>query len=780
MGAAPVLDILLDGETIKSCPIEGEVLLGRMPGCVIRLEDRAISRRHAVFRQVAGGVQVEKRSEFAPLMVNGTECTSALVKEGDVISIGPYLLRLAADKAAREETSGRAPQATAPLAIAPLPEEISATEALAPALGEISQPSVESLPPLPAEAGAPPEAAITLAPSTVTSDSGSAAEASAPGSALSLVPAEGAALSIESSGVAELIEDDARTKVAAPEKLAVKLLFKEGDANVTEFELNQDEISIGRGKDCDVVLLDKKSSRRNSLIRRAGLNFVIKDLGSANGTYVNGARVEEQELASEDVVQVGDVEFRFKAMSADYLAREEKFLKVVEEEDRTSAAADFDLPFPEAQNGELELAGAPQGMSPMEVLAAHDAGAAPQPDFGAAGAPIPGIPGMGGAVGVTGPQSNSIIGKLLARYRAMPKRQQFVWTVILICLAAFLILGDEEFLNEGKRSGQQQGKPKTAAEKAGAATFQSLTPEQRKFIESQHVLAFDFYKARDYDKALFELDKIFALVPDYKDSREIERYAREGKRKLEAMQEEKRRKEEEARLKAKVAQLEEEGRNLMAKKQYEQLQEIIGQILAHDPENANVAKWREELEQREEARRASEQQREVQQEVNREGWTLYRRGLDFKRKSKFKSAIATFQRVLEIGATDARLNRLAKKMWRASVASLRAVRDPVLAEAREAETAGEFVKAFGLFLRATKIDPSHPDGFAGMDRIRGILHEKAKHLYTEAVLAESYSDFDTARRKFEECLVTAPPEDIYRDRAARKLARYLRKPEPHP
>ena len=94
MGAAPILTILKNGETIKSQSLEGEVMLGRSEGCVIRLDDRAISRQHAVLRPVAGGVQIEKKSEVAPMSVNGAECTRALIKEGDVISIGPYLLKL--------------------------------------------------------------------------------------------------------------------------------------------------------------------------------------------------------------------------------------------------------------------------------------------------------------------------------------------------------------------------------------------------------------------------------------------------------------------------------------------------------------------------------------------------------------------------------------------------------------------------------------------------------------------------------------------------------------
>ena len=92
--------------------------------------------------------------------------------------------------------------------------------------------------------------------------------------------------------------------------------------------------------------------------------------------------------------------------------------------------------------------------------------------------------------------------------------------------------------------------------------------------------------------------------------------------------------------------------------------------------------------------------------------------------------------------------------------------------------AGELPKAFNLYKRATVIDPPHQAGYAGMNRIRGILHDRAKMVYTEAVLAESYSDFINAKAKFKECLEFAPQDDIYHDRAQRKLSHYFKKDDP--
>jgi DNA-binding winged helix-turn-helix (wHTH) protein len=62
---------------------------------------------------------------------------------------------------------------------------------------------------------------------------------------------------------------------------------------------------IGRGADCDLVVAERQVSRHHARIRRVGDAFVVEDLGSRNGTYVNGAVVEEPvPLQDGDVVQI--------------------------------------------------------------------------------------------------------------------------------------------------------------------------------------------------------------------------------------------------------------------------------------------------------------------------------------------------------------------------------------------------------------------------------------------------------------------------------------------
>ncbi len=69
--------------------------------------------------------------------------------------------------------------------------------------------------------------------------------------------------------------------------------------------LDKDEFLIGRGPDCDLVVAERQVSRHHARIRRTPTGFVVEDLGSRNGTHVNGAAVEGAvPLQDGDVIQI--------------------------------------------------------------------------------------------------------------------------------------------------------------------------------------------------------------------------------------------------------------------------------------------------------------------------------------------------------------------------------------------------------------------------------------------------------------------------------------------
>ena len=69
-------------------------------------------------------------------------------------------------------------------------------------------------------------------------------------------------------------------------------------------------VVIGRSSGCHLVLGDDTVSRRHAELRLEGGRWLLRDLGSANGTLVNGRRVVEAEVRPGDVVHLGGARLR--------------------------------------------------------------------------------------------------------------------------------------------------------------------------------------------------------------------------------------------------------------------------------------------------------------------------------------------------------------------------------------------------------------------------------------------------------------------------------------
>ncbi len=89
------------------------------------------------------------------------------------------------------------------------------------------------------------------------------------------------------------------------------LLVKRGPNAGSTFLIERDATSVGRDTKSDVFLDDVTVSRAHARIERRDHVFFVKDLGSLNGTYVNGEAVEETKLARGDEVQIGKFKLVF-------------------------------------------------------------------------------------------------------------------------------------------------------------------------------------------------------------------------------------------------------------------------------------------------------------------------------------------------------------------------------------------------------------------------------------------------------------------------------------
>jgi pSer/pThr/pTyr-binding forkhead associated (FHA) protein len=91
------------------------------------------------------------------------------------------------------------------------------------------------------------------------------------------------------------------------------LVRKKFDGSAADrWELTDKTITFGRGEDADVLIKDERMSRQHFAVAPRGDNYIVRDLNSTNGTYVNNERVTEMELKPNDKIRGGQTVLVFE------------------------------------------------------------------------------------------------------------------------------------------------------------------------------------------------------------------------------------------------------------------------------------------------------------------------------------------------------------------------------------------------------------------------------------------------------------------------------------
>ena len=106
----------------------------------------------------------------------------------------------------------------------------------------------------------------------------------------------------------DLIQESDELAGPVPSGGSIEVLagFYEG----LEAPVDRDWVVIGRGRGADIVIAEPTMSRSHAAIGFDGEGFFVQDLGSTNGTRVNGKRAQKTPLKSGDDVQLGKLQLR--------------------------------------------------------------------------------------------------------------------------------------------------------------------------------------------------------------------------------------------------------------------------------------------------------------------------------------------------------------------------------------------------------------------------------------------------------------------------------------
>jgi tetratricopeptide (TPR) repeat protein len=535
--------------------------------------------------------------------------------------------------------------------------------------------------------------------------------------------------------------DYERTIIGNLDEVPVLTVKDSADETVAVFHLEGQSWIAGRDTSCSLFIDNARISRLQFEIQRQDKTFMIKDLGSANGTIVNGTVIAANEwthLQSGDEIKIVDLKCFFELRDPRF---QEKFLSVPEEVKRsTPKYIPSNLPEVYEDSPEPEE-------QPPEYMPSQQTGFQSQVQYQ-----------LGAGTGVfQNPYPQAI--------RPPPKKSNFVRLLIILVLLGgglFWLLDNPQ-------------KKKAAPQvRRVESPFDKLTPQQQQYVRDSYRLAENLFKQGRYELARQEITKVHQLVPYFEESKNIEQLAGvaieteiEGKR---AEERERHAQEIEEKIQAVASQCR---KLLNPNVTMPEMENCLGPAVALSPDHPLFVALRGEVDQFVTGKAIRMEQAEAYQDKVALLRSIYFRAEKVEQGGERLQAIDAYEKVLVSKLPDPQdLKGKAKRQIASIRNSLSSQQTELLQKSTEAQSRGDLKAAFNALKEAVKIDPSNQTIKSKMNSIISELRKQMQPLYQEGILEESVGEVDTAKSKWKKIIEISIPEEEYFKKASIKLKKY--------
>lgn len=489
----------------------------------------------------------------------------------------------------------------------------------------------------------------------------------------------------------------------------------------------------GREEGTDVVLNDRKASRRQFEISSTPQGYFIRDMGSSNGTLLNGIALPSDEIKvikSGDVIQVGRIIIHFEVRDPNFMKR----LMVV----------------------------APHAIDDQPIVV--------ESQYEMINYPV--ISGPGGAIRV---DQSPLGGQLMERIESIPipftenlddDKKKKIRFVILALAALIPLMFIMTFMSDPTPS-QTQSKTNVA--------FDKLTPQQQKQVKELYVLALNLYMQQKLALASAQLQSLHQIIPEGYESSlamaaECEKQA-DLERTLRELEEDRRRREEIRRTVEKtIRDCEPVSRRTL---NMDELNGCLRIALELDPENSMVRELMSRVQQRIEQKRLSDIERREYSGRVAKGRALFQRAQALEMEAEYLDALDAYRKHAESSFPDPeRLKQISQRQIIALSKRMNARVSEALRGAEAAYAVGKYREAIDNINKAKKLDPKNTDAAELNAKYRREINTKMREIYEEAIISEGLGDVDGAKGKWKKILETDHPDGEYYKKARSKMRTY--------
>lgn len=704
-----------------------EVFIGRAEDCHVRIDDPLISRHHFVLKTENGSWFCEKLSQLGVVTVQGLNVTKNIINNNDEIRFGAYSIVVMG----LTPTAASLPDES--LVHAPV-QNNDLTEIL-PASAAIETPEVQATPEV-----EEPVAASTEEENSFSDDLNNSFESESMDQGFeeeSQDSNESSEMNFSDEGDSGFGGDGSESN----DEFGMAVLDDGSDQESTRFfkafinyqlvifgeyapydryQIDSNEIFIGRDPNrCQIVLNDPEVSSVHAVLRKNMVEITLEDLGSSNGTILNGERINKSSLSTNDEFVIGSTSFTLETQS-----------------DLLDSEADRLMPVEAGQMIETEEI--------EEELVTMDGDGDLTFDSSA-------------------PPEKSIIKRI---WKDPVKRKKAIYALAGVVLL-WVLFGEESPKPEEKVA------EKTETEAPAPETQKVLPKELENARNVAYELGVNFFEQFRYDLAEPEFQKVVSIDPNYKKVQSYLEETRAGLKHLAEIEAQKKAEEERIKTKKIIEELLVKAREAVKEKNITMAENYFSQIIEKDPENIEVSQLRLELEswQKEQERIALEK---AAKEASRKKMVdSLAPGKTFYLKKEWYKAILKLEEFLRLKGIDEDLVKEGSEMLSDAKNQLASELGPLIGKARSLKEGQDLKSAYEAFLEILKMEPTNSEALNEVDSIKNQLEMRAKRVYREAIISESLSLFTEAKEKYQEVQQISPTDSEYYRKASDKLKNYL-------
>jgi pSer/pThr/pTyr-binding forkhead associated (FHA) protein len=499
----------------------------------------------------------------------------------------------------------------------------------------------------------------------------------------------------------------------------------------------------GRSSSCQIKMTETKSSRQHFELCRTTGGFEIIDLGSSNGTYLNGKRLTAQ---ARTPVVLGD-EIKVGKTTLVVEMRNPKFEEQLAQVSGNLFEQDDEMPM--------------ESESSRNFPATIDQQYPPQDSFNAPAVikyqPVPWqgeVPGLPGGV----PDEAA----------AKKKKFYMIGGGVLALLLVLALTGGEP--SDGTATNTSTGPMDTSK----PPSLDKLTEEQKKLADKTFKLAKKFYMEQKYQLAKIEFEKLHAIVPFYQDSREVENYNET------AIQIEADRVANEVKIE-KQKQVAETVKNIVKdcsakinqSSKIADVQACLQSATEMDPENKDAQALIDKVTAIEDQRNQTQLAKETREQQVKKGLFMFLQAQKLEEKNDRLSAIDMYNKFINSGLPDPTGNKVRARETVVSLQTkIRTEINKNLENATQMKSQEKYREAFELLRQSAKWDPTDSRVLNAMTQIENELKKKMKTLYNDGVLEENIGNLESAKTKWRTITDQDLRDGEYARKARSKLKRY--------